>query len=805
MADLITLESSAFPDNSRVATFRGVEAISRPYEIEVLVMIDEADGEEVDLADGIGSKARLVIDRADDKLPPFIFAGILGTIEHLHSFGGRSLVRAVIVPRLWTLGLSHHSRMFTKESIRDIIKDVLEDNGLHEGDDFDIRVQHQVKEEHVCQYHESDLAFISRWMEREGFYYYFEHSESGEKLIIADSKSYPDEPLKVPVRYFPQAGGDHSAGASFRTFRAKHASLPATVKLKDYDYARPNLELAGPSDVSDYGTAEVIKHGDRFFTPGDATRLATLRSEEMKARQVVFRAAGTRSHINSGHKFSLDEHPKPSFNTKYLAIEVHHYGNQAAGYTQWADLMDIEHQEVYFVEVDAIPAKVQFRPETRTQWPRIYGTENAVIDGPADSDYAQLDDQGRYLVKFKFDESTLKQGNASTLVRMMQPHGGEIEGFHFPLRKGTEVLLTFLGGDPDRPVISGVVPNALTPSPVTSANHTKNVIQTGGRNRFEMEDLANNQWIRISTPHAKTVINMGLPMDTIHELHMHTDKDTLLDTGTNYDLNVGKQGGGSWTTHVETDWKSHVNTGGFSLGVVTPPGTPSAGCIGIVAAQSIGITADHGTYTLTVSEKEWTTKVPKDKMTTTTKGDYTVTVTDKNTKIDTQTGKTDILSKGAVKVQSSNSTMELLSKGNMTIRAEGESVTIDSKGGKMDITAKTEILIQAPKVETKSTSEIHHILGQEMTVKGSQFETYIGIKNENVLGLKMEGLVGGKIEGILAAEIRFGATLSLVDRVAEFELKKGKIVKKEAELGSVSITLIQQSVTITQVGIFMLA
>lgn len=778
--------------------------MSRPYEIEVLVMIDEPDGEEIDLADGIGSKARLVLDRADDKLPPFIMAGILGTIEHLHSFGGRSLVRAVIVPRLWNLGLSHHSRMFTKQSIRDIIKDILEDNGLNEGDDFDIRVQHQAKEEHVCQYHESDLDFISRWMEKEGFYYYFEHSESGEKLIIADAKSYPDEPLKAPIRYFPQAGGDHSAGASFRTFRARHASLPASVKLKDYDYARPNLELSGQGDVSDYGTAEVVKHGDRFFTPNDGARLSKLRSEELKARQVVFRASGTRSHLCSGHKFSLDEHPKPSFNKKYLAVEVHHYGNQASGYTQWKDLMEVDHEEVYFVEVDAIPADVQFRPESRTPWPRIYAAENAIICGAAESEYAQLDDQGRYAIKFKFDESTLKQGNASTLVRMMQPHGGEIEGFHFPLRKGTEVAVTFMGGDPDRPVISGVVPNALTPSPVTSANHTKNVIQTGGRNRMEFEDLSGSQWIRISTPHAKTVINMGLPMDNIHELHMHTDKDTLLDTGANFDLNVGKQGGGSWTTHVETDWKSHVAKGGFSLGVVTAPGAPSAGCIGIVAAQSIGITADHGPYTLTVKENNWTTKVPAGSMTTTTKGDYTVTVTDNNTKFDTK-GQTEIVSKGLVKVDSTGSTVDVLAKGKITIKTSGGDILIDSATGRMDITAATEIELKAPKVGTKTTFSASEILNMEMTVKGSQLETYIGVKNENVLGVKIDGLVGGKIEGILAAEISFGATLSLVDRVAEFELKKGKIVKKEAELGSVSITLIQQSVTITQVGIFMLA
>ncbi|MDC3952644.1 type VI secretion system tip protein VgrG [Polyangium jinanense] len=802
MADLITLESSALPENSRVATFRGVEGISRPYEFEVMVVVEEADGEEIDLADGIGGKARLVIDRADDKLPPFIIAGILGSLEHLHSFGGRSLVRAVIVPRLWTLGLSRHSRNFTKKSVPEIIQAILEDNGFT-SDDFEIRLSGYGKEEHVCQYHESDLAFISRWMERDGIYYYFEHSENGEKLIICDTEGYPAEPLGAPVRYFPQTGMDRSAGPSFRTFRARHTSLPAVVKLKDYDYAKPNLDVSGQANVSQHGTAEVTVYGARFFSPSDGKRLAQIRAEEMLAREVVFRATGTRSHLRSGHTFELDEHPKPSFNKKFLAIEVHHYGNQAAGHTQWKELMELDHEEVYFVEVDAIPADVQFRPECRTPWPRIFGVENGIVDGAADSEYAQIDDQGRYLVKFKYDESNLKQGNASTFVRMMQPHGGGIEGFHFPLRKGTEVVFTFLGGDPDRPVITGVVPNALTPSPVTSGNHTKNVIQTGGRNRLELEDLAGQQRITLSTPYSNSYVRMGSPNEE-HELIVKTDDNTLLHAGKDYDQTVGMNGGGSWTVDVCDHWKSTIG-GGMVLGVGVSVGDdPADGCIKIVANSHINVQTLGGKYQLDVDTGNWITNVPAGSMTTTTKGDYTVTVTSNNTKFDT-TGKTEILSKGLVKVESSGSTMDLLSKGNMTMKSSSGNVVIDATAGRMDVTAKSEILIKAPKVETKSTSEIHEILGQEMTVKGSQFETYIGIKNENVLGLKMEGLVGGKIEGILAAEIRFGATLSLVDRVAEFELKKGKIVKKEAELGSVSITLIQQSVTITQVGIFMLA
>jgi len=193
---------------------------------------------------------------------------------------------------------------------------------------------------------------------------------------------------------------------------------------------------------------------------------------------------------------------------------------------------------VYRVDVSAIPEAVQFRAELRASWPRIYGNEHGVVDGEADSDYAQLDDQGRYLVRFGFDESDLGAGKASTRVRMMQPHGGGVEGWHFPLRKGTEVLFTVLGGDPDRPVIAGVVPNAHTPSPVNKANHTRNVIQTGGRNRIEMEDRKGFERMTLSTPHTNTMIRMGSP-NADHEMIIRTDGATMLDAGQDWDVNVG--------------------------------------------------------------------------------------------------------------------------------------------------------------------------------------------------------------------------------------------------------------------------
>jgi type VI secretion system secreted protein VgrG len=544
MNDVFTISTSGLPEGARVVGFRGHEAISRPYAFEIYVTVASEESHELDLGDAVSSKATLTLDRQDGR-PPFAFHGILAEVSLIHEMGGRALVRALLVPRLWLLGQTFHSRVFTAMSIPDIIKETLEDGGLS-SDEYVFKLVDQYKsEEHVCQYQESHLDFISRWMEREGLYYYFEQEDGQEKLVITDNRAAQHALEPRAIRFHALTGNDVSAKECLQTFLCRHKSLPGTVKFKDHDYSKPRLKVAGSAPITSNGIGDISVHGARFFTPEAGKRLATLRAEEMLAREVLFTGSGTSFFLRAGYTFALEDHPRQSFDAKYLAIEVEHQGNQGASTPELRKLTGLDTDEVYRVDVTAIPATVQFRAELRTAWPRIYGTEHGTIDGEAESEYAQIDEHGRYVVRFAFDESILGNGKASTRVRMMQPHGGGVEGWHFPLRKGTEVLFTFLGGDPDRPVIAGVVPNALTPSPVTAGNHTKNVIQTGGRNRLELEDKAGLQRITLSTPHSNTYLRMGSPngmngaANNGHELIVHTDNNAFLDTGADWDVNVG--------------------------------------------------------------------------------------------------------------------------------------------------------------------------------------------------------------------------------------------------------------------------
>ncbi|WP_437735719.1 type VI secretion system Vgr family protein [Sorangium sp. So ce1335] len=505
MSDEFVVQSSALPASTRLAAFHGVEGLSRLYRFELYLITTRDAGHEIDMAGAVGQPVTVSLERSDGG-ERFVRSGVIGSIELINDFAGRCVFRATMVSRLELLTLSVHSRIFSEKAIPEIIQSVLEKGGVT---DVALQLRGTYRpEEHVCQYRENDYAFIARWMEREGIYYYFEHGEGGETLVLTDDRSIHQPHGGKPVRYYPQPGAN-TARDTIRAFTCRHGAVPGAVRLKDYDYANPAVPVAGQASVSPSGFGEVSLYGARFFSPSDGERLARIKAESLSAAAVVYQATGSSVTLIPGFTFELEEHPRAAFNTQYLTTEVEHWANQAPevpelqGLTPWEDN--------YRVEARAIAATAQFRAPQVTEWPRIYGTEPAVVDGPAVSEYAQIDSHGRYRVKFHFDESDLTGGKASTWVRMLQPHGGGIEGFHFPLRAGTEVMCAFAGGDPDRPAIVGVAPNALTPSPVTSGNNTRNVIQTGGRNRLELEDQAGQERITLSTPYDNTYVRMGAP------------------------------------------------------------------------------------------------------------------------------------------------------------------------------------------------------------------------------------------------------------------------------------------------------
>ncbi|MEZ4300780.1 MAG: type VI secretion system tip protein TssI/VgrG [Polyangiaceae bacterium] len=547
-------------DNVVFIGFRGAEHVSQPYEFEVFFSLPA----DANARRAVGERATVRASRGSGA-DPLVIHGMIANVRLLHQTAERAVYQALLVPKLWMLRHFWRSHVFTNCKIKDFLTETLQNGGIEGGEmRFAIHEGSYPTEEFVVQYRETHLSFFHRWLEREGLYYYFEHPEDGanEVLVIADDRGvHEDFPAGGRVRYFPIFGDDASAPVGFHQLQQDVQWLPKSVTIADYNYANPSASVLGQSDVTANGLGTIRDYGARVFVQSDAQRLALVRAQSIGCREVVLRASGTAMGPRSGYTLSLDEQPD-DVGEKWLAIEVQHTGSAAGITAEMARMTGLTTRETYRGAVVAIPASTQFRAAQSTPWPRIYGFENGLVCGPADSQYAQIDSDGRYTVRFEFDTSGLPDSEVSTRLRMMQPHGGTTEGFHFPLRKGTEVMIGFLGGDPDRPFITGVVPNAHRPSVVGERNHTQNILRTGSGNQLVLEDEKGREFIYLSTPKHRTGIYMGQPTGN-HSSVYTGDGDTQ--TGTFMPpINADPGVGGAVTTNVEFSYLETTEASGGS-------------------------------------------------------------------------------------------------------------------------------------------------------------------------------------------------------------------------------------------------
>ncbi|MFO0588255.1 MAG: type VI secretion system tip protein TssI/VgrG [Polyangiaceae bacterium] len=506
MADVFTLTSDAIPASAKVLGFRGREAISTPFRFDIALRTPP--GVEVDLAGAVGAAASLAIHHQPGS-PPQTTNGVIAAAELAYEFADHAVFVLTLTPRLARLDLARHSRVFTELSVVGILTEVLKASGFGAEDlHFELSKHYPLRHQ-TTQYQESNLAFISRLMEREGIYYFFRHEGERDILVIGDHKSVHAPSRVDPVKYAAMNPGDATGQEAFGKLRCRISAIPGKHTERDYDYLRPKLDIRATVVADPHTGEQVVVWGQTAKTVDGAKHHAQVEAEALRVKQAHFTGWGRVFDLSAGFTFQVEDHPRAAFNTEYLAIEVRHEGNDSGGAKDIEELLSLNPKELYLVHVEAIPHSLQYRSARRTHWPRIDGIVEGIVDGPAESPYAQIDEHGRYHVRIFFDESGLPDGHASMWVRMIQPHGGNPEGFHFPLRKGTEVAILFLGGDPDRPAIVGAVPNPLHPSVVTSANNSQNVVMTGGSNRLEMEDRAGGQYVTLSSPTLNSFLHLG--------------------------------------------------------------------------------------------------------------------------------------------------------------------------------------------------------------------------------------------------------------------------------------------------------
>ena len=433
-----TFVSQAFSEDTfLVARFTGIEGISRLYEYDITLA---AEDPEIDSRSALQNPATFTIIAADREFP---IHGILARFEQLQEVDETIFYRAVLVPRLWQTSLYHENQLFLEKSVPDIIEEILGQAGLT-SNDYELRLTGTYEPwEYICQFRETDFNFISRWMEREGIYYYFEQTDNGDKVIITDSStSHENVSGETLIPYLPPSGQAPTEEDCVHSFICRQQVLPMRVLLKDYNYRRPTLDLRGEADVdAEAGRGTVYIYGEHFKTPEQGNSLARIRAEEFLSGERLFYGESTAANLCSGFLFELTDHYRESYNQRYLVTELKHEGKSTRFLFQGEGQSgSAEPQVGYNNRFTLIPASIQFRPERKASKSRFYGTMNATVDASGDGEYAEIDDQGRYKVILPFDQSGNCGGRASRWIRMAQPYAGANDGMHFPRHNGTEVL-----------------------------------------------------------------------------------------------------------------------------------------------------------------------------------------------------------------------------------------------------------------------------------------------------------------------------------------------------------------------------
>ncbi|MCX6637162.1 MAG: type VI secretion system tip protein VgrG, partial [Acidobacteria bacterium] len=410
--------------------------------------------------------------------------------------------KALVVPWLWLLTRTSDCRIFQEMTVPDIIKKVFRDHGFT---DFDDRLSGSHRSWEYCvQYRETDFNFVSRLMEQEGIYYYFTHENGKHKMVLADSKSahepfggYEEIIYRPPTSEFRQK-------EVITELSVSQEVQPGTYAHTDFDFKAPAKNLLVKSQVQRQHAAadfEIYDYPGEYEQTGDGESYAKSRIEELQSGFELVRGAGDVRGIATGCKFSLADHPTSSFNRDYLIVET----NIEASTDEFDSIAPgtVRTGASFKSSLVAIDYNTQFRAPRTTPLPLIRGPQTAIIVGPG-GDEIYTDKYGRVKVQFHWDRYSKADQNSSCWVRVSQNWAGKKWGAMFIPRIGQEVIVEFLEGDPDRPIITGRVYNDKAMPPYElPGNMTRSTIKSNsskggaGFNEIRLEDKKDSEQIFI--------------------------------------------------------------------------------------------------------------------------------------------------------------------------------------------------------------------------------------------------------------------------------------------------------------------
>ncbi|MDR2367617.1 MAG: type VI secretion system tip protein VgrG [Deltaproteobacteria bacterium] len=492
--------------------FTGRERLNEPFEFAIELVSKDAN---IDLIRLLGRQALLTV--ADQSGQKRLVNGQIREAFQLHTSTTFTHYKIILVPRLWFLGQNREHRVFQHLSVPQIIESILkEQNFIHESYSFKLKETYPELEYRV-QYGESDLYFISRLCEEEGIYFFFEHAKGWQTVCFSDASGGADITGESDLRFFPGSG--HQADTAVTRRLDVHQRINSDVATyREWNFDKPSLNLEVSSSEPDQHKApapgglslETYGFPHLYDLTGGGERYARIQI----GRQLTFsrwaEGEGDVSRWLPGFSFKLHDHPRAEANGQWWLTGVDHEGEQP----QVLEGESPDRGFSYRSRFVAIPFETRFIPEARHPKIRIDGLQSAIVTGPAGEE-VYADKYGRVKVLFHWDRLGPKNERSSLWVRVADPWAGRNFGFIQIPRIGQEVLVEFMEGDPDRPVITGRVYNAEnTPPWNLPGQKTLSGIQSrefmgGQRNQLVMDDTQGQVQAQLSSDHLLSQLNLG--------------------------------------------------------------------------------------------------------------------------------------------------------------------------------------------------------------------------------------------------------------------------------------------------------
>lgn len=592
LSDYAPVKVSFSPDPGFDVVFDGLRAeeeLGRPFCFE----LDVSSGkQQTNVSTLVGSHCSITMHKpTDDNQTDRYFHGVVSRISSAGLSGGAYRYKLELRPWIWLLSHTTDCLIFQKLSAFQIVTKVFRDAGFSDFEDKRQSGAGDTTLEFTVQYNETSLAFVTRLMEQYGFYYYFTYSQSAHTLVLVDDpNAHPMAPATIPYEFDKteyRAVADH-----VWQWTADHHLNAGKWTSKDYNFETPNADTTGKTVKTaqhQFGSFEVYEYPGRYDDSSKGQRHADVRMQAVICRREIYAGQSNCRDLHAGFRFDLSGHPDNAANTDYLIIKSITTLGSAEGTPQ----RDADYMDTYRVDLQAIPGDTAFRLEQVTPRPMIRGPQTAVVMVDSGEEIT-TDQYGRIKVRFHWDRADVSQDTDRTCwIRTSQTWGGGSFGTMVIPRKGQEVVVVFLEGNPDRPLVTGVVYNANNSVPhALPDNKTRTVLKSAsspggdGFNELHFEDKKGSEEIYM---HAERDWRREIKHDEIATIE--NDRTVTINSG-NDKLTVSS---GDRTVTVSSGNDSlTVSSGNHTI-------TVSAGKSSVTAAQSITLSVGGNSITIDTS------------------------------------------------------------------------------------------------------------------------------------------------------------------------------------------------------------